>query len=370
MSNLPEELVREILSRVPLTSLRQLRCTCRTWNALSKTQVFGKKEARNRFLGFTVMNNRLCSLRLELQGLLNEGELVHQSTKQIGKFDGTKMYKVRHCDGLLLCVHKNCNNIVVWNPYLSQTRCIPTRCDFGLNDVFGFGYANKNRNHKILRVLRGRFIRLALYDLKSDSWRVLDIEPYINLDIWESGVSLKGNTYFVAQQYAVDVLYCFDFTTERFRPPLQFPKEAEYVVLSCVRDEKLAVLYQLEKTMEIWITTKIEHDDVSWSMFLKVETTPLNGFPDDFSNDTDAETFFIDEEKKVAVVSDVWEDEPTKDETCYSQTAHIIGQDGYLKSTTCPKYRVEEALVFSSYVPSLVQVGINQRSKRKHKDCL
>ena len=127
MSNLPEELAREILSRVPFTSLRTLRCTCRTWNALSKTQVFGKEAARNQFLGFTVINGRVWSLRLDFQGIHNEGDMVHKSTKKISKLDQTKMYEVLHCDGLLLCVHKN-NNLVVWNMYLRQTGCIPIKC--------------------------------------------------------------------------------------------------------------------------------------------------------------------------------------------------------------------------------------------------
>ncbi|KAF2538244.1 hypothetical protein F2Q68_00020543 [Brassica cretica] len=60
--------------------------------------------------------------------------------------------------------------------------------------------------------------------------------------------------------------------------------------------------------MEIWITTKIEYDDVSWSKFLEVEMTPLNGFDYDF--DTETESFFIDEDKKFAVVGGECEDKP------------------------------------------------------------
>ena len=51
MSNLPEELAREILSRVLFTSLKTLRCTCKTWNDLSKTRVFGKEAAVSRVHG-------------------------------------------------------------------------------------------------------------------------------------------------------------------------------------------------------------------------------------------------------------------------------------------------------------------------------
>ncbi|KAL0749078.1 hypothetical protein Bca101_031080 [Brassica carinata] len=295
MSNLPEELVREILSRVPLTSLRKLRCTCRTWNALSKTQVFGKEAARNQFLGFTVINGRVCSLRLGFQGIHNEGDLVHKSTNKISKLDHTNIEKVFHSDGLLLCV-RNRSNFVVWNQYLGQTRCIPpASSDFRFYDMFCFGYDKNNRNHKILRFCYDNDESLFCFewfDFKTSSWRVLDIEPDVDLDVYRSGVSLKGNTYFVAQS---------NRPGERFWRPLPFHYDAvEHVVLSCVREEKLAVLYQIENTMEIWITTKIEYDDVSWSKFLDVEMTPLNGFDYDF--DTETESFFIEEDKKFAVV--------------------------------------------------------------------
>ncbi|XP_010489980.1 PREDICTED: F-box protein At3g20690-like [Camelina sativa] len=43
ISNLPDDLVEEILSRVPLTSTRSVRSTCKKWNALSKDRGFANK---------------------------------------------------------------------------------------------------------------------------------------------------------------------------------------------------------------------------------------------------------------------------------------------------------------------------------------
>jgi len=56
--------------------------------------------------------------------------------------------------------------------------------------------------------------------------------------------------------------------------------------------------------MEIWVTTKIEPNTVSWSskFFLSVDMRELTGRYSMFSF-SDA-SFFIDEEKKVAVVFD------------------------------------------------------------------
>ncbi|CAA7042479.1 unnamed protein product [Microthlaspi erraticum] len=314
MSNIPEDLVGEILSRVPMTSLGKVRCTCKAWNALSKIQIFGKKAAaRKQVLGFMVIGSRVCSFSLDLQGILSERDLVVPSIKKISKFDERKISYVSHIDGLLFCVDNE--KLLVWNPYLGKTRWIQRpKIVSDQNDMFAFGY-NNNRNHKIFRILheynKGDGEDLPdiyeLYDFNSNSWRrVPDVKQdfYVVTDRWL--VSLKGNTYLVAEDRAVDkyFLLCFDFTMERFGPRLPLPyNSVEYsAAISCVREEQLAILYQDEETMDIWTTTKILPNAVSWIKFFKVEMTTLNGFPDDFGSEIHTESFFIDEEKKVVYV--------------------------------------------------------------------
>ncbi|KAG7589099.1 F-box associated domain type 1, partial [Arabidopsis suecica] len=96
----------------------------------------------------------------------------------------------------------------------------------------------------------------------------------------------------------------------------------------------------------------------------------LTTFPDKF----DAESFFIDEEKKVAVVFDSLGSRWIQ--TSFYRTAYIIGESGYFKSVkfgdTGWKHiksgRYNYPVMFYSYVPSLVKLQINQRGKRKERD--
>ncbi|CAG7877455.1 unnamed protein product [Brassica rapa] len=74
-------------------------------------------------------------------------------------------------------------------------------------------------------------------------------------------------------------LLCFDFTAERFVPRLPLPFESYF-------------------EDEVWVTTKIETNGVSWSKFLAVDMSPLTWFQF-FSGGS----FLIDEEKRVVVVS-------------------------------------------------------------------
>ncbi|ESQ29239.1 hypothetical protein EUTSA_v10024142mg [Eutrema salsugineum] len=353
MSDLTDDLLSEILSRVPITSLRSVRSTCKKWNSLSKNRVFGKAAkaaARNQFLGFMVMDSKVCSLKFDLQGIRSDGdEFFDPSINPVSILEPVEISKAFHCDGLLLCVTKDSSRLLVWNPYLGQTKWIQPINDFHRFDRFALGY-DKNRNHKILRVfdfyqsVNSRDFGYEIYGFSSDSWKVLDFTPNWKIPSHQRSVTLKGNAYFFAQEKIIvegevtteteDFLLCFDFTSERFGPRLSLPfhsGDEETVTLFCIRDEKLAVLHQRWETcevMEIWVTDKIDPNALSWTKFLEVDMSLLTGFP----VDPFAGSFFIDEEKKVVVVFDLdSNDEPT--ETCRRyQTAHIIGDDGYFKS--------------------------------------
>ncbi|CAA7054351.1 unnamed protein product [Microthlaspi erraticum] len=386
--DIPRDLIEdEILPRVSITSLRAVRSTCKEWEASTKTQILGKAaRASKPYLGFMLMDYKVCSLKFDLHGLRNSGEFVKPNIKQVSILDQIEISQVFHCAGLLLCVIKDNKGLVVWNPYMGQIKWIQPRDKYEISDVYAFGY-DENRNHKILRIFFDDNLKVSgyeIYDLSSDSWKVVYDTPAWDCDTWiheQPGVSLNGNTYFLAQdveavipfyeyfweEHADDFLLCFDFTTERFGPHLPLPYNDNNVSLSCVGDEKLAVFYQRSgkcHVLEIWVTNKIDPNGVSisWSKFLGRFDGGVKVY------DIYGGSFFIDEDKEVAVVFDV--DRPKGYKTCLYPAAHIIGQDGYLKSLSIgealnlgtpdesgyveEKYRFP--LVCSSYVPSLVQL--------------
>ncbi|KAG2246192.1 hypothetical protein Bca52824_085820 [Brassica carinata] len=273
MSDLPDDLAEEILSRVPLTSLSAVRSTCRKWNDLSKNQVFGKSAStgRKQFLGFMLKDYKVCSMKFDLQGIGNEGDFVDPSIKEVSILDQVETTQVFHCGGLLLCVTKDRSRLLVWNPYLGQTRWIQPRNTFRSEDRYAVGY-DKNRNYKILRVF-------GKYDTKGEFGSA---DKYLIL----------GN----------------------------------FVSLSCVREEQLAVLHQssvIDHTLEIWVSSNIDLGAVSWSKFLRTTSFCRVDFQ--------AGSFFIDEEKKVAVVVDLDNGGQARTETHYNQRANIIGEDEYYK---------------------------------------
>ncbi|CAH8261177.1 unnamed protein product [Arabidopsis lyrata] len=236
--------------------------------------------------------------------------------------------QVFHCDGLLLCILKDNPRLVVFNPYCGQPRWIEATYNNQRLEFYSFalGYNSNTKSHKILRfILYHGLFSLALaefkiYDFNSDSWRVLDVTRDWDIDWYRGGVSIKGNAYFFANE----------------------------------TDEQLAVLFQREDTfqMEIWVTTKIEPNTLSWGskFFLSVDMRVLtgNGFMFSFSG----ASFFIDEEKKIAVVFN-----EGKDMMGRHNTAFIIGEDGSLKEVNLGESRNRNLQpLVCSYVPSSMQL--------------
>ncbi|KAH0879799.1 hypothetical protein HID58_067193 [Brassica napus] len=193
------------------------------------------------------MDYKLCSVRFDLQGIRNV--LVDVSVKEIERLNHNEISRVFHCDGLVLCFTKYHENekVLLWNPYLGQTRLIER--NFKTTDKYALGY-DSNGSHKMLKFFycQPAVFEYEIYDFSSHSWKVLSITcdwsiPHHQL----GGMSLKGNAYFVVKD-----LLPLPFHSYTYGYPVT-------VTLSCAREEHLAVLnLEIEdKILEIWVTNKI-----------------------------------------------------------------------------------------------------------------
>ncbi|ESQ37226.1 hypothetical protein EUTSA_v10003000mg [Eutrema salsugineum] len=279
MSDIPPELVEEILSRVPTTSLSRLQYTCKQWNALLKDKGFTEKHFRKA---------PKQSLVLMLKGFRNFS--MSDSLKTLNVADSSKEFQVFHCGGLLLCT-TNHHRLVVWNPCLGETRWIQPKTDYKRFSSFALGYENNKFCHsfKILRCYYQykKLVGCEIYDFRCDSWR---------------GVSLKGNAYWLAYHKigSSKFLLTFDFTRERFRC-LRLPTilSLGWTVLLVASEEKLSLLHwnNGSSKMDMWVTNKIDTEAPSWSKSFTVDGYITNHEYNCYYHPT---RFLMDEEKKVA----------------------------------------------------------------------
>ncbi|KAF8097370.1 hypothetical protein N665_0290s0029 [Sinapis alba] len=329
ISTLPQELVEEILSRVPVTSLRRLRSTCHRWyhQALFKDPRFIKKHFdKTREYHALMLNHKACSLSSILHEANLDGETIlgvdERSLIDPQDNEPVDVTKAFHCDGMLLCTHPKSNRLVVWNPFSRKTRWIQPQKHYNSSYAMGYDKNELCHSYKILRLpcyydhgelgswkkfdvttLEGD-LRLEIYEFGSNSWRSLDAIT-TQAFLQPCGVSLKGDTYWMSSNHKrFDYsLLSFDFSKERLqrlRVPTfhNEPCDSDTMALSVVREEHLLLLYQSNKTLmvKIWITDEIETTFVSWCMFLKVDLKPHVHF---ISNPMSF--FIIEMEKKVVL---------------------------------------------------------------------
>jgi len=371
-----------MLSRVPVTSLRTVRSTCKKWNIISKDESFTKKHVgqanaaarESEFQVVMMTEYKVYLMSVNLHGIQNNVDpSIEFKCKLISLDDSDRIgiSQVHICHGLFLCITNEKNyKLVVWNPYRGQTKCIEHRISYKRWNSYALRYEMKNNSclrHKILKIVVTSLVdfhpvyETEIYNFHSDSWKnIVDSTPEGDMQYFKQGVSLKGNTYWFARKYViyeggqearVSFLICFDFTTERFGPRLTLPFDystKESVSLSSAREEQLVLLYQpwFTMRMEIWVSNKIELNAVSWIKFLEVN---MITFPH-YRFSLHHVSFFIDKKNKVVVVLD-------KDkETRSCNLGYFIGEDGYFKEVELGGSRDRNGYPFVfSYVPSSVQ---------------
>ncbi|EOA29669.1 hypothetical protein CARUB_v10015757mg [Capsella rubella] len=117
-----------------------------------------------------------------------------------------------------------------------------------------------------------------------------------------------------------------------------------------------ALFWHDHDVTEVWITTKIEADEVSWSKFLNLDMVLDN--PIDLCKGS----FFIDEVNKVAMVFE---------NLLKRNTVIIIGEAGYVAEIDLGESAYPNSMpLVCPYVPSLVQIKLPARRKRKRQSSL
>ncbi|KAG2306434.1 hypothetical protein Bca52824_026182 [Brassica carinata] len=310
---LPEELLVEILSRVPEASLARFRSTSKGWNALIKKD---GRLAKNSLFAM-VIYHKVYLVRLNLHGIHDDNvekvisqcslsdPLSSSSLKQVG------IRCVFHCDGLLLCTTMD-NTLVVWNPCSGDTsRIIKPRFIHNGSDTYALGKSTCNNEYKILRVHQqgnpffdSCLVEYEIYDFTSDSWSVVGESRDWFIAV-RQGTCVDGNTYWLTYTYS----------PSEMRKALRLTREEQNLcLLTSSRDEEV-------HDIDVWMATKIKGTgDMSWSKLLTAKRTHSQ----QFLGFRAGMSFSVDREAKVFL-------HPTKFKNS-SNCLHIVGEYKHIKA--------------------------------------
>ncbi|MED6155642.1 hypothetical protein PIB30_006815 [Stylosanthes scabra] len=212
-NTIPDDLAFNILSKLPLKSLKRFRCVCKSWAGLFenphfmsmyRSNLMSKHECDNRdscllfnhSMPRTFYKNSIfllsgerfddeCMMKLELPPLLEEND---RNISIMGSsINGT------------LCLNTECG-VILWNPATAEFKAVPHgTIEFPADyesfvSVEAFGYDTATNDYKIIRraVAVGQVAANVeppkpiwqIYSLKSNSWRTLGEEVRIPCGNW------------------------------------------------------------------------------------------------------------------------------------------------------------------------------------------
>ncbi|XP_047333270.1 F-box/kelch-repeat protein At3g23880-like [Impatiens glandulifera] len=195
-TSLPEEIISNILIKLPVKSLIRFKSVCRSWRELISDPIFvkahlqGNIQDKNYAHHGLIMENynvRSCSL----SSVLNEESSITTLDYSL-KDQKQQIWIVNSVNGLV-CIHSK-SHIYIWNPSTRRVKRLPhygIEIDPGDIISYGFGYEEANSDYKVVVIYRSECcferpckVEGKIYGLKTDSWRKID-DFYIGKQLYE-----------------------------------------------------------------------------------------------------------------------------------------------------------------------------------------
>ncbi|KAF5199156.1 F-box protein cpr1 [Thalictrum thalictroides] len=277
---LPEDVVYHILLWLPVVSLLRFKSVCKAWCSLIESFDFITQHLH---LSKSRDNNKVIAWApemLDFQGgplftfrfLLFSGNnfQMSESLDLPHRFDNPleRRGNLVSCNGVICLVHRYDDSTIkddvsLWNPATKQFRILPKSTVpipewSGLvNFHYGFGFDKITNDYKVVRIIHDDVllddgeqqsrVRVEVYSLNMDSWRVLDVVLPIDIHIvsdprtpfrdgiycWSGWDSFMENGLEVTR----NSILSFDFAKEVFGT---MPVPDVYSYVRC--DLKLALL--------------------------------------------------------------------------------------------------------------------------------
>ncbi|XP_028755881.1 putative F-box protein At3g10430 [Neltuma alba] len=204
---LPQEIVTNILKRLPVKSLIRLRCVCKEWKNLIKTPSFIADHLQHhrdknplliwhRCEGPRRRRLQMLDYKLRVLEVL-PSPLVSKMATIVGSSNGLLC---------LICYHKfpSLPFLLLWNPATREAREVPQPVN-SINDDFGvgFGFSPSVNDYKIVIsgttwFLGDKDIRVEVYSLSTRSWKEIKAWNFGGVRFYLPPVNANGAIFWFA----------------------------------------------------------------------------------------------------------------------------------------------------------------------------
>ncbi|PIN16735.1 hypothetical protein CDL12_10610 [Handroanthus impetiginosus] len=210
--HLPQEIITDILLRLPVRSLLRFKFTSKSWRSLISSKHFVKAHLENSKKNPSLAHHRIISVNTEG----NEYDIQHYSSYPLfpervsyassGDFpveESVNSLDLVDSSNGLICIRINSNKYFLWNPSTRESKKLP---DFDANMLSrdpteeGFGFDESSGDYKVFAVSYNddRQIIAKIYSLKQNFWRRIN---YINDKDFKpssrTGKFMSGNLHWI-----------------------------------------------------------------------------------------------------------------------------------------------------------------------------
>ncbi|XP_028774126.1 F-box/kelch-repeat protein At3g23880-like [Neltuma alba] len=304
-SNLPGDLMMEIMMRLPIKSLLRFKCVAKSWYALITDSSFITKQLE---YSNSITKNRCLKLIFQSHrprkhppciSLISKDEpyvLHHIELPQILQNDLELIFIYDQCHGIF-CLHlvfkgQNEGQLLLWNIGSKEVKVVPAasqrKPEYIDDSIIGFGFDPITKDYKVVRFVKKPWEEeeeeeeeppVEVYNLSTNSWRTIDVDvPNYELAYPSWSSYLNGFYHWLAfvRNDEIDnnaLILSFDFNKEVFRTIQLDPG----INLSCVANVAVAndclacvTAYNWPLKFEIWVMNQYGVES-SWTKQLQIQ---------------------------------------------------------------------------------------------------
>ncbi|GAU24912.1 hypothetical protein TSUD_116370 [Trifolium subterraneum] len=290
-STLPFDLIPEILYRLPVKLLLQLRCICKSWNSLISDPNFIKKHLHHSTKHLvhilTYSNDVLNSYTID--SVLND-QIAIVSKLEFRNHRGVSF--VGSCNGILCFLVKDdakFSTIQLWNPSIRKLKVLPPFEKPLKFKMYGFGYDPVSDNYKVVVVLdvfdnkRNLVVAKKQNDVKvhtlgSNLWRnIRQLQfPFVITPLQRPGMYVSGTINWLVKDHLLlkdcprknhFFVVSFDLRNESYQEILlpDYGKVGEYTLHLSVFKDCLCMISR----QDVWIMKEYGNTE-SWTKLLTI----------------------------------------------------------------------------------------------------
>ncbi|KDP29842.1 hypothetical protein JCGZ_18417 [Jatropha curcas] len=207
MTELPGELVEEILLKLSVKTLLCCTGVCKYWNSLIRSPSFIYRHLSSTKDPLSLLTVRGTGMDPSIEFYLHfDDEGFNEYKKLHVPFQGSTIgfFQIVGSVNGLVCLRVNSvtdqffiniDTLILWNPAIKRSFNVP-KPNYSGETIVGFGYDSRTDDYKLVRIVKqNRCYRaqVELFSLNMGSWKALtDIIPPLKSTDWDSPIFSNG----------------------------------------------------------------------------------------------------------------------------------------------------------------------------------